>query len=420
MVVPYTSSHQDVLDVVGRLGRTEDIKFSPNYQRFAVAGFSANKVVLFDFSVEHGPERKLMLTGASEIFSESFDYPHGLDFIDDDSLIVANRNGSACILRLPKRTNGAGHYEISPSGAIAERDLLDSPGSVSVNMLSRGRYEVLICDNFGHKITRHMVTTAGCYSVQDSSVLLQKHIDIPDGICVSNDRRWIVVSNHNKHCVFVYSNDGSLNASTDPRGILKGIYYPHGLRFTADGRCLLVADAAAPFVRIYKSDHANWQGVHYPFSSYRVMSDEIFMQGRGNPQEGGPKGIDIHESAQIFVTTNELQPLAFFDLPEMLSGRATDSYFGDRQSELEVTCELELEDQATALRVDAESRAAQAEALAIQAQREELRAGRAELRAKAQAQRAEKQISLIRGSRSWRATAPFRWAFARFNRPGGG
>lgn len=277
MVIAYTGS-QDVLDVIGRLGRTEDIKFSPDYRRFAVAGFSASKVFLFDFSVAHGPETKLILTGAAEIFSESFDYPHGLDFIGDDSLIVANRNGSACILRLPECTNGAGHYEISPSGAIAERDLLDSPGSVSVNRLSRGRYEVLICDNFGHKITRHIVTTAGCYSVQDSSVLLQKHIDIPDGICVSSDRRWIAVSNHNKHCVFVYLNDGSLNASTGPQGILKGVYYPHGLRFTADGSAILVADAGAPFVRIYARPGVDWRGVHYPSSSYRVLSDEMFMR----------------------------------------------------------------------------------------------------------------------------------------------
>lgn len=137
MVISYTGSGE-VLDIVRRLGRTEDVKFSPSYRQFAVAGFSENKVVLFDISITSTSSgKKLELLRANEIFSPSFNLPHGLDFIDDRSLIVANRNGMACILRLPDLADGVSYHEIVPSATIADQDLIHSPGSVSVTSLPR-------------------------------------------------------------------------------------------------------------------------------------------------------------------------------------------------------------------------------------------------------------------------------------------
>ena len=48
------------------------------------------------------------------------------------------------------------------------------------------------------------------------------------------------------------------------------------------------------------------------------MNDHDFKLGRYNPQEGGPKGIDITNDNALFVTTNECQPIAFFDLEAVL------------------------------------------------------------------------------------------------------
>ena len=102
-MVSYNGS-REVLGVIERLGRTEDIKFSPSCRRFAVAGFAQNKLALFDISVANSsPEEGLTLVGAAEIFSASFDHPHGLDFIDDETLVVANRNGSAWYLHHGRR-----------------------------------------------------------------------------------------------------------------------------------------------------------------------------------------------------------------------------------------------------------------------------------------------------------------------------
>ena len=44
------------------------------------------------------------------------------------------------------------------------------------------------------------------------------------------------------------------------------------------------------------------------------MDDATFLRGRYNPEEGGPKGIDVDRDMSVLATTCEHQPLAFFDL----------------------------------------------------------------------------------------------------------
>ena len=103
---------------------------------------------------------------------------------------------------------------------------------------------------------------AGC--MVSSEVLLRKWLDIPDGVRLSPDRRWIAVSNHSTHDVLLYENVPSLNEHTDPDGILRRVRYPHGLRFSSDGRYLFVADPGAPDVHVYAEDSAGWWGVRHP------------------------------------------------------------------------------------------------------------------------------------------------------------
>ncbi|HET8529791.1 MAG TPA: hypothetical protein VFO08_01475 [Methylomirabilota bacterium] len=135
---------------------------------------------------------------------------------------------------------------------------------------------------------------------------------------MSPERRWIAVSNHTTHNVLLYENSPALNADADPDGILRGIYYPHGLRFSADGRHLFVADAGAPYLHIYAQDPDQWSGVRHPVASIRIMEDAVFERGRRNPEEGGPKGLDIDAGSKVLVVTSECQPLAFFDMPALL------------------------------------------------------------------------------------------------------
>ena len=95
---------------------------------------------------------------------------------------------------------------------------------------------------------------------------------------------------------------------------------PHGVRFTFDQEFILVADAAARYVNVYRKDGESWSGTRDPVRLFEAMPPEVFARGRLNPQEGGPKGIDISKDTNVLVATTEFQSLAFFDVDEVVRG----------------------------------------------------------------------------------------------------
>lgn len=316
----YTAS-RSVANAICSLGRTEDVRFSPSNRRLAVASFHRNRIAVFD--IELGPASdatRVALTGGVELSSPTLQWPHGLDFIDDDTLIVTSRRWGVALFSLPPGDRGVRSHEALPMARWpADRTtLLNAPGSVAVTRVEGGACEVLICNNNGHTVTRHLLDRDAGRTIRHSAILLQKHLDIPDGVTVSPDRRWIAVSNHTAHNVLLYENSAALSSDVEPDGILRRVAYPHGLRFSADGRHLFVADAGAPYLHIYAQDPDEWLGVRHPAVSVRVMDDVVFERGRTNPQEGGPKGLDIDARSRVLVVTSECQPLAFFDVPALL------------------------------------------------------------------------------------------------------
>ena len=310
-----------VTDALNRLGRTEDVRFSPGNRRLAVASFHRNRVVVFDVDVAGSAGApRVALTGGVELSSPALRWPHGVEFIDDETLVVTSRGRDVTLFTLPPGKTDVPSHEVTPIAQWpADRtSFLDAPGSVMVTRIADDACEVLICNNDGHTVTRHRLDRGAGGALRHSEILLQKCLRIPDGVSVSPDRRWIAVSNHSTHNVLLYENSPALNADTEPDGILRRLYYPHGVRFSADGRHLFVADAGAPYLNVYAQDSDEWRGVRHPVASVRVMADAVFERGRHNPEEGGPKGLDIDRNSSVLVVTSECQPLAFFDVPALL------------------------------------------------------------------------------------------------------
>ena len=318
MQVNYRAPAQ-VQRIIEKLGRTEDIKFSPDNKRLAVSEFSNNQIAIFDVSFNRSNgELEIILPDAIEISSHQLSHPHGIDFISDDKIIVANRDGGISIFQLPLTSATEKSWELSALEIFGEFEKVETPGSVAVLKKSVNLYDVLICNNYSNSVTRHLLEFKNSFCIIENDIALKKWMDIPDGICISRDNQWLAISNHNTHCVLLYKIDGLTNNSSEPDGILGCVRYPHGLKFTSEGRSILVADAGSPYVHIYGTDDLNWQGVRTPLLSLRTMNDDDFKLGRYNPQEGGPKGIDITNDNSLFVTTNECQPIAFFDLQAVL------------------------------------------------------------------------------------------------------
>jgi len=314
----------EVLMHLQDLGRTEDIKFSPDCRRLAIAGFKKDKLLILDIKIVPSLNGiSVNLTDFIEITSPSLYRPHGLAFIDNETLIVANRRGKAPIFKIPPSGEGKKKFNISALLTIGCNDehKLESPGSVSVYRLGNDRYEILICNNYANHVTRHILDRKDQLTLISSEKLLSNGLEVPDGIAVNNDNRWIATSNHDSNCVFLYENKDHLNTQSKPDGFLRDIIYPHGIRFTPDNNYLIVADAGSPYVNIYAKNGDGWKGTHVPQATLRVMDEAAYWRGRINPQEGGPKGIDIDREMNVLVTTCEENILQFFDLRWMLGQR---------------------------------------------------------------------------------------------------
>jgi DNA-binding beta-propeller fold protein YncE len=374
------SAPRSVSDAVASLGRTEDVRFSPSCRRLVVAAFLLDRLAVFDVEITTAREvPHVALTGGVQVSSSALRWPHGVDFLDEDTVIVTNRAGDVSLLALPSGDPAVSTRAVAPVArwpADASTGL-DAPGSVTVLRGEEGRCEVLICNNSGHTVTRHVVDR---HVLASSQVLLQQRLAVPDGVCVSPDRRWIAVSNHTTHNVLLFENTPALDARSEPEGILRRVYYPHGLRFTPDGRYLFVADAGAPVLHIYAQGAEQWRGVHAPLATVTIMDEATFHRGRHNPQEGGPKGIDIHPRANLLVVTSESQPLGFFDVPTLLDHASTAAAASTETGSLELRHEL-----------------------AMMQELRDLTAAAADARA-------------LQNSVSWRITAPLRWVRAAFRR----
>jgi DNA-binding beta-propeller fold protein YncE len=357
-----------VRNALAAVGRTEDVRFAPSGRRLAIACFGTNRIAVADVELGSGSEGFQVLLSSIELLEPAeLDEPHGMDFVDEDTLAVANRAGGVIVLRLPP----AGSGEATSIGPDDGGRLPDSPGSIAVRPLESGEHEVLTCNNWSSTITRH--TLVARESLAEGEVIVRKRLDLPDGLALSSDARWLAVSNHNSHTVLVYAY-GSAHEESEPVGVLRGVKYPHGLRFYDADRFLLVADAGAPYVHDYEAS-GGWRGARFPVAAIRVMDEETFARGHRTPEEGGPKGLDVEDRAGVLVVTSEHQPLAFFDLSTALDG--------DRSPELAdalVRYELDLLSEADTFKAKAEKDVASAGA----------------------------QLAEILGTKAWRITAPIR------------
>lgn len=322
--IAYTAPRH-VSDALASVGRTEDVRFSPDSKRLAVACIIRNRITIVDVNIA-GVEgrRRVELTGCVDLASPALHGPHGLDFIDDETLIVANREGDIAIFKLPTGRIDAPSCELHPvrTWPAGRNSLLKNPGSITVSNRDGDHCEVLICCNSSNVLTKHVLAPGSGYGTKSNEVLVRKWLDVPDGVSVSHDRRWIAVSNHNTHNVLLYDSTPSLNAHSDPDGMLRGVYYPHGLRFSAGGDHIFVADAGAPYVHVFSRDGTEWRGVRYPVARIKVMNESLFSNGHFGPEELGPKGLDIDCGSGVMVITRERCPLAFFDISAILKHAA--------------------------------------------------------------------------------------------------
>lgn len=393
--IPFTA-RRDARAAIARLGRCEDVAYSPNGGRIALIGLVTNRLLVLDIETALAGDRPhVAVTGFAELDSAAFNQPHGIVWVDDRTLILGNRRGQIAVVALPEeRANaGSGPVEIAPLRLIGAdgKDLVTTPGSLAVRPVGMGLIELLVCNNYVDHVTRHLIDRDQDYRVLASEMVIAKGMSVPDGIALSPCGGWIAISNHDHHNVLLFRDDDRDDAKA-PDGILAGIAYPHGLVFSGDGKALLVADAGAPFVHVFRSEDGGWSGERKPSEAIRTFSDKIFRNGCRGPAEGGPKGVDLTGGDRVMVASCEEKPLAFFDMSGLLPP-------ADQTRRDGPAMEADRVRETMARYLSAAGRRAEQESEAIR------RAGRFEREALFAR---EQEIRALMASRSWRITAPLR------------
>lgn len=322
------SAPEPVMAAISGMDRTEEVTFSPSGRLLAIAAFSLNRINLYSIDVSgEGTTRTIEISACVTLYSSVLRRPHGIAFIDEQHMLVANRDGGVSVLRIPADALDHERIQLRPVTSLWSRfrAKVSSPGSIDCYDLGDGRFRVLVCNNYIHTITSHTGTfpestaarTRKFKRIRNDGVLLKKDLSVPDGICVSPDRQWVAVSVHSSGNLNLYRLDQEPDRNTPPEIILEGVVCPHGLQFSADGKVLYAADSASPYLHLFYRPGDTWASLTRPDKSIRILSQEQFLKGRYNAEEGGLKGIDVLHRENILVVTCEFHPLAFYDLDKL-------------------------------------------------------------------------------------------------------
>jgi hypothetical protein len=158
-------------------------------------------------------------------------------------------------------------------------------------------------------VSKHILNK-NTFEIIEENIILEK-LSCPDAINISNDKKWIAISNHNKSNVLIYKKE-NINKNSLPSAILKSdnLIFPHGLCFYNND--LFLTDAGSNNIFVFKSTDGNWHGDIDAEFSIQPMSLEDYNISKINPKEGGAKGLDIF--GNILAITSGNCPLTFFSL----------------------------------------------------------------------------------------------------------
>ena len=112
-------------------------------------------------------------------------------------------------------------------------------------------------------------------------------VNKPYGVAVSKSGE-VVVSEHSRHCISVYSRDGKKIRSFGSKGSGIGQFkYPHGVAISSDN-CIIVADEINHRIQM--------------FTMEGKFLKSVGQHGNKPLQFNQPSGVAVHSSGKVFVT----------------------------------------------------------------------------------------------------------------------
>jgi sugar lactone lactonase YvrE len=303
--------------------RTEDVRFSPSGRVLAVVATSGD-ICLFAVDIASRPIR---VNRSTVLHSASLASPHGIDFLNEHVVVVANRGGWLTFYRLPGVNTWKGNMTVEPihefgstwfggkgsTRQVNGRSVNCGPGSVRV--VDR---QLFVCCNNKSTLTAHPFTLKReKVVVSDGEVVVHDGLEIPDGLALSRDGRWLAVGDHEYRCIMIMRRRTNQVLSCKLRDA--DLSHPHGICFDPTGKALYVADAGERSMHVFVSQDewaTNMDGSTFKLPA--VLADAFNKTKESVDQkyrslEGGIKGVDVDASGRIIATTCQNQMLRFFE-----------------------------------------------------------------------------------------------------------
>jgi len=271
----------------GQNQRFEGVAFSSTGNILGVATSDANSVQLFRRRDGRRFEEQPYTT------ISGLKYPHDLAF---------GRSNNRALLAIAERRGAIAVYQEGPDGAFG-----DVPSCVLSGAEARLNYtdgvafvppyddHVAACNLERGAITFYgqALERAGKFRATPVLELAHESMGGPDGLAFSGDGRWLAVANHEAHSISLFERRGP-SYGPEPTTVIQDpdLRHPHSVAFTKGGH-LIATSAGTNFFSVYRLENS----VPERICRQTVNDESVFHQvNTANKQEGGPKGVAIHDN----------------------------------------------------------------------------------------------------------------------------
>jgi WD40 repeat protein len=269
---------------VSKIGRVEAVKTSPDGKKLAYASFDLNQIIIFNFKFI---ERSIIIDDCVFLECDLCD-PHDLAWIDNSTIVVANRSGPAVIFEVPQNSK-----KISPIIKI-EDEMANKTNAVTVCHTKKG-FNLFFCSVFNY---------VSCFFfnedfiMQDKKIFFNKDLKVPDGIAIDNSKSKIAITSalNNKIIVCDLKNP-------DENFVELNSERPHGVDFIGDN-ILISTGGGDPYLNFWKIDKK---------TKFKVLAlSKKQFKLRGSDLEGGIKGLNFCNNSKIIFATCPNAPFLAF------------------------------------------------------------------------------------------------------------
>jgi WD40 repeat protein len=270
---------------VSKIGRVEAVRVSPDLKKIAYASFDSNQIVVFNFNIKH----KSIFVHECIYVECELKQPHDFAWINNSTIVVANRNGPAIILSTPNE------FKKTQFILKIEHEICNKTNAVCVLEIKNG-WRLFFCSVF-HYIS--YVDIDINFNIKEKGIYFKKNIKVPDGVAINKAKTKIAITSALTNKIIICDLQNPNNT------IELDSIRPHGLDFISDD-VIVSSGGNDPYLNFWNLNKKN------KFKLMALSKKQFSL--RGNETEGGIKGINFCPDLGVLFATCPNAPFLAFNI----------------------------------------------------------------------------------------------------------